>query len=363
MNAPQSLYRAKKLPAAAPTHKLTSQQQCDRLKVTHPAALIQRAAADPRSLSYPEVLHLHRTIGNRAVGRLVSGCRIINLSAAVQCQNDVEKKSTNVLPELLKVGIGLLGDEHRPRPSSPTVMRKLSDDNLKELFADVKSEFRLPAATEIERIIAADVDGTFDNLNKPDRTKLAIDLMQKPPPIVWMRQVKQKQEKRPFMAERDPFAISLPAFLGGGRLRFTPAIQYSVFKGRGWISNNLFFQPPQVDVKLDLMAHVILEWTGDDPRQAPNPHFTIRASGTQLKFISGKIAGTGEEMATKEGTESSVAVGLGTNPRAIGANMPHRDKVEQILSPDNIASIKDWLRDSVVTEAQDALVKHDAGPQ
>jgi|GEM_PF-3427478 len=39
---------------------------------THPAAIIQGARADPRSLTQTDVLQLQRTIGNRAVGQLMS---------------------------------------------------------------------------------------------------------------------------------------------------------------------------------------------------------------------------------------------------------------------------------------------------
>ncbi len=40
---------------------------------THPAAIIQRATAAPESLTTADVLQLQRTIGNRAVGQLLSG--------------------------------------------------------------------------------------------------------------------------------------------------------------------------------------------------------------------------------------------------------------------------------------------------
>jgi hypothetical protein len=43
------------------------------LTTPHPAVLIERATVDPRSLSGMEVLHLQRTIGNRAVRQLVGG--------------------------------------------------------------------------------------------------------------------------------------------------------------------------------------------------------------------------------------------------------------------------------------------------
>jgi hypothetical protein len=42
---------------------------------THSATAIQRADLDPKMLSLEDALHLQRTIGNRAVGRLMTGVR------------------------------------------------------------------------------------------------------------------------------------------------------------------------------------------------------------------------------------------------------------------------------------------------
>jgi len=44
-------------------------------QVSHPASIIQRARIDPKSLTTADVLQLQRTIGNRAVGRLLSEIR------------------------------------------------------------------------------------------------------------------------------------------------------------------------------------------------------------------------------------------------------------------------------------------------
>ena len=43
--------------------------------VSHPASIIQRARINPKSLTAADVLQLQRTIGNRAVGRLLSEIR------------------------------------------------------------------------------------------------------------------------------------------------------------------------------------------------------------------------------------------------------------------------------------------------
>ncbi len=64
---------------------------------THPALLTQRAALDPRSLSPQDVLQLQRTIGNRAVDRL--------LARPAQHQPIQKENNNTVLPDNLKAGI------------------------------------------------------------------------------------------------------------------------------------------------------------------------------------------------------------------------------------------------------------------
>jgi len=63
----------------------------------HPATLIQRARLDPGSLTPREVLHLQRTIGNRAVGQL--------LAQAAPEQAGLKKENRTGLPDTLKAGI------------------------------------------------------------------------------------------------------------------------------------------------------------------------------------------------------------------------------------------------------------------
>ncbi len=70
-----------------PEHKYTQQFKGSKSKfqknlaptihtpVSNPAAIIQRARIDPKSLTSADVLQLQRTIGNRAVGRLLSEIR------------------------------------------------------------------------------------------------------------------------------------------------------------------------------------------------------------------------------------------------------------------------------------------------
>jgi hypothetical protein len=42
-------------------------------RLSHPAAILRRAGTDPGSITHVDVLHLQRTLGNKAVGRLLSG--------------------------------------------------------------------------------------------------------------------------------------------------------------------------------------------------------------------------------------------------------------------------------------------------
>ena len=48
-----------------------------KISVSHPAAIIQRARINPKSLTHADVMQLQRTIGNRAVGKLLSEIGLI----------------------------------------------------------------------------------------------------------------------------------------------------------------------------------------------------------------------------------------------------------------------------------------------
>src|SRR5574341_419859 len=58
---------------------------------THPAAIIQRAGSDPRSLSPSDTLQLQRTLGNQAVGRLLAGTSQDNQLLIQRKAGDPEK--------------------------------------------------------------------------------------------------------------------------------------------------------------------------------------------------------------------------------------------------------------------------------
>jgi hypothetical protein len=82
-----------------------------RPQAAHPAAIIQRARAAPESLSRADVLQLQRTIGNRAVGRMLAEIgRIPSRQAPVQSQPEPDEPvqaQTNRtgIPDHLKSGL------------------------------------------------------------------------------------------------------------------------------------------------------------------------------------------------------------------------------------------------------------------
>jgi hypothetical protein len=58
----------------------TSQKQTippKQIPTSHPAAIIQRARINPKSLTHADVMQLQRTIGNRAVGKLLTEIGLI----------------------------------------------------------------------------------------------------------------------------------------------------------------------------------------------------------------------------------------------------------------------------------------------
>lgn len=124
MQTRQSLQQPKDTSTLSRTHTPASQQAPELLsKPTHPTALIQRAVADPRSLTRAGAIQLQRTMGNRAVGRLVNSGRKINPRGAGQRPDEQGKENTTGLPDRLKAGIeslsGMAMDDVRVHYNSP----------------------------------------------------------------------------------------------------------------------------------------------------------------------------------------------------------------------------------------------------
>lgn len=68
------------------------------IHVSNPVSIIQRAKINPKSLTYADVMQLQRTIGNRAVGRLLSGIRSSTAQQApVQREEKPEEKEEELL--------------------------------------------------------------------------------------------------------------------------------------------------------------------------------------------------------------------------------------------------------------------------
>ncbi|WP_212556056.1 eCIS core domain-containing protein [Methanosarcina spelaei] len=94
-----------------------SERQIIPAKQVHassPAAIIQRARIDPKSLTSADVLQLQRTIGNRAVGRLLSEIRNSSTVQQVPVQRQempeeeplqTKKENNTGMPDNLKAGV------------------------------------------------------------------------------------------------------------------------------------------------------------------------------------------------------------------------------------------------------------------
>jgi len=86
-----------------------------QIHVSSPAAIIQRARIDPKSLTSTDVLQLQRTIGNRAVGRLLSEIRNSSTVQQVPVQRQempeeeehlqMKKENNTGMPDILKAGL------------------------------------------------------------------------------------------------------------------------------------------------------------------------------------------------------------------------------------------------------------------
>jgi len=117
-----------------------------QISVSSPASIIQRARTNPKILTYADVTQLQRTIGNRAVGKLLSEIGLISSTtkqATVQRQKIPEEKGSlqgnmidgvqrQIIPKPIKSGvlqakliIGELNDiyEHPANLVSYQVMR------------------------------------------------------------------------------------------------------------------------------------------------------------------------------------------------------------------------------------------------
>lgn len=68
----------------------------------HSGAIIQRALVDPHSLTPQNVLHLQRTIGNHAVGRLLTNATGITSSASLRVEELMQQAQT---PEALRAAL------------------------------------------------------------------------------------------------------------------------------------------------------------------------------------------------------------------------------------------------------------------
>lgn len=100
--------RATDKEASSPPQSPTNQQMPEPVRRSaHPTALLQRASANPGSLTRTETLSLQRTIGNRALGRLMRGGLPTPIGAERR-HDEREKRHASGLPDRLKAGVETL---------------------------------------------------------------------------------------------------------------------------------------------------------------------------------------------------------------------------------------------------------------
>ncbi len=96
---------------------------------THPATLIQRAKFDPRSLTPRDVVQLQHTLGNQAVGKLLSGVRprpVIQTKLTVDLANDHYKQGTDrVAAQALATPVPPMSIAQRKEHSNQVIQRML----------------------------------------------------------------------------------------------------------------------------------------------------------------------------------------------------------------------------------------------
>lgn len=103
--------------------------------VSNPVSIIQRARINPKSLSHADVMQLQRSIGNRAVGKLLSG--IGGLSSTAQ-QALVQRQEVPEKEELLQ-GMFERKPEQATCPSCSISHVQLEEGNLKGMSDNLKS--------------------------------------------------------------------------------------------------------------------------------------------------------------------------------------------------------------------------------
>jgi hypothetical protein len=104
-----------------------------KIHVSNPAAIIQRARIDPKSLTPADVLQLHRTIGNRAVGKSPSEI-FVSTAKTVQRQ-EIQEEEEPLKDKCLK-----LSDAKRCQKRKNCYMESLKPFSAKK--SQRKSHFR-----------------------------------------------------------------------------------------------------------------------------------------------------------------------------------------------------------------------------
>src|SRR5262249_53108141 len=134
-----------------------------QLLQTHPTTLLQRAVATPGSLNRTNMLQLQRTIGNRALSRLVSGERKLiptkglsqelvttrSSDLVIQAKMTIDKPNDQYEQEADRIAqrvIQQLQSPQQPKPESNAMVQRQAEEGA-ELRR--KSESLLPGGMKI----------------------------------------------------------------------------------------------------------------------------------------------------------------------------------------------------------------------
>jgi hypothetical protein len=141
-------------------HKLqqTSNTTAPQVKETHPATLIQRAKADPSSLSSDEVLTLQSAIGNREVSRLLAG----RSATKVQAKLTIGQPGDKYEQEADRVASQVVEQLHAPASAQLAQGQSVQRQDIEEEELQTKPSIsdlqRSPLSPEVQREAMPDED-------------------------------------------------------------------------------------------------------------------------------------------------------------------------------------------------------------
>ena len=174
MQTRQSLQQAKATRAVSQTHNPANQQSPEPSRRSrHPTALIQRVTADPRSLTRAEMFQLQRTIGNRAVGKLLRvQPKLIVGPVGDTYEREADRVATRVVQEM-RTPVNSIGQrqesEEQDQVPMRSSMRRLSTESDMAVAPDIEAAIHRargggqplppPIRDSMEQTLGADFSG------------------------------------------------------------------------------------------------------------------------------------------------------------------------------------------------------------